>query len=177
MNLKKKFNLSNRDIFSFSLIFILAASRLIPHPPNFTPIIAMALLSVFLFKNLYFSFFITISSMFLSDLFLGFYPNMIFVYFSLFLIIYIFFKFGFKFNSKRLFIYGFAGSLIFYLLSNFGVWFLGNIYSKDINGLINCYFMAIPFFKNTLLSTLIFSYLGYFVSVYNFKLVSKKTSK
>ena len=173
MNLKKKFKLSNRDVFSFSLIFILAASRLIPHPPNFTPIIAMAILSSFLFKNLYFSLFITMSSMLFSDLFLGFYPNMISVYFSLFLIIFIFFRINTRIKLKNLFIFSFFGSLIFFLISNFGVWLLGNMYEKNLSGLIYCYFLALPFFLNTLLSTLFFTYLAFITNIF-FILAYKK---
>ena len=44
------------------------------------------------------------------------------------------------------------GSLLFFVISNFGVWFLGNLYTPDLNGLINCYILAIPFFKNTIIS-------------------------
>jgi len=77
---------------------------------------------------------------------------------SLFLIILIFFKISKKINYKNLFIFGFSGSVIFFIVSNFGVWIAGNLYEKNMNGLIECYFMAVPFFKNTLISTIIFSY-------------------
>jgi hypothetical protein len=83
---------------------------------------------------------------------------MLFVYVSLFLIVLIFFKISKKMNYKNLFIFSFFGSVIFFLISNFGVWLVGNLYERNINGLIECYFMAIPFFKNTIISTLIFSY-------------------
>ena len=69
-----------------------------------------------------------------------------------------------KINFKNLFIYGFAGSLIFFLVSNFGVWALGSFgvndlpYEKSLTGLIECYILAIPFFGNTFLSTIIFAY-------------------
>ena len=66
-----------KEIFPITLILILALSRLIPHPPNFTPIIAVAILSGYFFKNLYLSFLVLITSMIVADFFIGFYDNML----------------------------------------------------------------------------------------------------
>jgi len=151
INLKK-------EIFPIGLILILALSRLMPHPDNFTPIIALAIMSSYFFRNINFSYAIMLFSMLLADFFIGFYSHMLFVYLSLFLIVLIFFKISKKINYKNLFIFSFFGSVIFFLISNFGVWLVGNLYERNINGLIECYFMAIPFFRNTIISTLIFSY-------------------
>ncbi len=49
---------------------------------------------------------------------------------------------------------------VFFLISNFGVWLLSGMYEKNISGLINCYIVAIPFLKNTIISTIFFSYLS-----------------
>ena len=153
-----------KEIFPISLILILAFARLIPHPPNFTPIIAVAIMSGYFFRNIYMSFSILLISMLIADIFIGFYENIIFVYIALLLITFVFFKIGNKINFKNLFIYGFAGSLIFFIISNFGVWLLGSpglngiAYEKSLSGLVECYIMAIPFFGNTFLSTLIFAY-------------------
>ena len=62
-----------KDIFPVGLILILAFARLIPHPPNFTPIIAVAIISGYFFKNLNFSLIILLIAMLISDLFIGFY--------------------------------------------------------------------------------------------------------
>ena len=156
-------NLKN-EIFPIGLILILAFARLIPHPPNFTPVIAVAMMSGYFFKNINFSFLTLLVAMFLSDLFIGFYENVIFVYGSLILITFIFYKVSRKINFKNLFIFGFVGSLIFFIISNFGVWLLGSPgvldvpYDRSFNGLIECYILAIPFFGNTFLSTLVFAY-------------------
>ena len=158
-----------KEIFPISLILILAFARLIPHPPNFTPIIAVALISGYFFKNINLSLLILLVAMLLSDLFIGFYENMIFVYASLLLITFVFHKISNKINFKNLFIYGFAGSLIFFIVSNFGVWALGSpgvqdiVYDKSFNGLMECYILAIPFFGNTFLSTVIFAYPAIFI--------------
>ena len=158
-----------KEIFPIGLILILAFARLIPHPPNFTPIIAVALISGYFFKNINLSLLILLVAMLLSDLFIGFYENMFFVYSSLLIITFAFHKISKKINFKNLFIYGFASSLIFFIISNLGVWLLGSpgvsdiAYEKNLNGLLECYIMAIPFFGNTILSTLIFAYPAIFI--------------
>jgi len=175
------FKISVKEIFPIGLVLLLAFSRLIPHPPNFTPIVAAAIMSGYFFKNIKLSFVVLLISMLLVDVFLGFYKHMLFVYLSLFLITFIFFKISDKINFKNLFVFGFLGSLIFYLVSNFGVWASGVLspitnlpYEKNLNGLINCYFLAIPFFKNTLFSTIIFSYAAFFANHFFAKMEQKK---
>ena len=163
------FIILKKEIFPISLILILAFARLIPHPPNFTPIIAVAIMSSYFFKNINLSLLILLIAMLISDLFIGFYENMIFVYVSLLLITFVFHKISNKINFKNLFICGFAGSLIFFVVSNFGVWALGSpgvydiAYEKSLSGLIECYILAIPFFGNTFLSTIIFAYPAIFI--------------
>ena len=156
------------NLFPFILIILLAFSRFIPHPDNFTPIIAVAIMSGYFFKNINLSYIVLLISMLLVDVFIGFYKHMIFVYSSLFLITFIFFKISNKINAKNLFIFGFLGSIIFFLVTNFGVWASGvpspitNLpYEKNISGLISCYILAIPFFTKTLISTIFFSYAAY----------------
>ena len=129
-----------KEIFPISLILLLAFSRLLPHPPNFTPIVAVAIMSGYFFKNIKFSFVVLLIAMLLVDVFLGFYKHMLFVYLSLFLIVFVFFKISYKINFKNLFIFGFLGSLIFYLVSNFGVWASG-VLSPVTN---------LPYEKNTI---------------------------
>ena len=169
------------NLFPFILIILLAFSRFIPHPDNFTPIIAVAIMSGYFFKNINLSYIVLLISMLLVDVFIGFYKHMFFVYLSLFLITFIFFKISEKINFKNLFVFGFLGSLIFYLVSNFGVWASGVLspvtnlpYEKDLNGLISCYFLAIPFFKNTLFSTIVFSYAAYLANYFYGRLGQKK---
>ena len=158
-----------KEIFPIALILILALARLIPHPPNFTPIIAVAIMSGYFFKNINLSFLTLVVAMLIGDLFIGFYENMIFVYASLLLITFVFYKISNKINFKSLFIYGFIGSLIFFIISNFGVWALGSpgvydiVYEKNLNGLVECYILAIPFFGNTFLSTVIVAYPAIFI--------------
>ena len=160
--MEKMFNIHKKEMFPVCLILILALFRLIPHPPNFTPIIAVAIMSSYFFKNIYLSFATLFIAMLLGDIFIGFYTHIFFVYLSLCLITFIFFKINLQINYKNLFIFGFVGSLIFYLVSNFGVWILSDLYEKNLSGLMSCYFLAIPFFKNSFFSTLLFSYSAFF---------------
>ena len=160
-----------KEIFPISLILILALARLVPHPPNFTPIVAVAIMSSYFFRNIYLSFAVIIVSMLLADVFIGFYNNMFFVYLSLLLITFIFCRISKKIKLQNLFIFGFLGSVIFFLISNFGVWILSGMYEKNLSGLIYCYFLALPFFVNTVLSTIIFTYSAFIAN----NLFSKKT--
>tara|TARA_Y100000590_G_scaffold87716_1_gene98365 strand:+ start:470 stop:991 length:522 start_codon:yes stop_codon:yes gene_type:complete len=167
---KKFFNFFNKDTYLVILVLILSISRLIPHPPNFTPIVAVAITSGFLFKKKYLSFAVLIISLLLSDFFIGFYKNMPAIYGTLLLITYFFFNIGNKINYKNLFVFSFLGALIFYLFTNLAVWISSGLYEKSLAGLLECYILAIPFFRNTLISTIFYSYLVLFCSTYINKL-------
>ena len=161
--------LLKKEIFPISLILILALAKLVPHPPNFTPVIAVAIISGYIFKNIYLSLGTLLVSMLLADVFIGFYNNIVFVYISLLLIGFIFHKITKKINFKNLFAYGLGSSVIFFIISNFGVWVLGSPdlnnmpYERSLDGLIQCYIAAIPFFGNTFLSTIIFAYSAIYI--------------
>ena len=159
------FNLILRNnFFSISLIFILTLSRLIPHPPNFTPIISAAILSSFFFKNVNLSISVILISMFVSDLLIGFHNYIFFTYIPLVVIAIIFKEKILKYNN--ILVYSVTGAIIFYLISNFGVWFLGKTYDKNIYGLISCYIAGLPFLKNSLISTIFYTYLTF--SIFKF---------
>ena len=134
-------------------IFIaLAASRFFPHPPNFTSLLALsfyvpALLGVRYLPALVLSFLIT-------DLFIGFHAVTLFTWGSVILI-------GLSSRFFLLNIYtrisgSLLGALMFYLITNFGVWSLGS-YGYTLDGFILCYTLAIPFFAYSIVSTFIFS--------------------
>ena len=146
-------------IIFFSLILVLY--RVIPHPPNFTPIIATAIMAPFLMKNKIASIILVILAMFLSDLIIGFHPYQLVIYSLLVFISLISPKI---LKYKNLILYGIFSSLLFFLVTNFAVWLAWDYYSKDLNGLLLCYTLAIPFFTNTLISTIFFSLIIKFLS-------------
>ena len=135
------------------LIFLaLAASRLIPHPPNFTSLIALsfyipALLGIRFLPALIICFGLT-------DLIIGFHGTILFTWGSVIVIGLISHKFIKSVYSR---ISGaLIGAIIFFTITNFGVWSLG-FYDYSLKGLLECYTLAVPFFGYTLISTLIFS--------------------
>ena len=137
------------------LILVLSFSRLIPHPSNFTPILAVGVFAGFYFRNFILSLFIVISSMFIGDLVIGFHNTMIFTYSSLILAVAIGLLIK-KLNYKAVLFGGLSSSVVFFIVTNFGSWLTLEMYEKNLSGLLQSYFMAIPFFHNTLISTLIY---------------------
>jgi len=139
-----------------SIIFLVSLTRLIPHLPNFTPILALALFGGAYLPSKITAFLIPISAMFLSDLILGFHSQIYAVYGCILILSFLGRTIQNKISILNLTITGISGSLIFFIVTNFSVWLGDNLYPLNLNGLIQCYVMAIPFFHNTLISTFIF---------------------
>jgi len=133
-----------------AMILAAAFSRLLPHPPNMAPITAVALFGGAYFSDKRLAFLVPLAALFLSDLVLGVYRHMEVVYLSFALIVCI----GLWLQQHRsvLNIAGaaVASSLLFFLVTNFGVWAFGSLYPRNLDGLLACFAAAIPFFKNTL---------------------------
>lgn len=153
----------NRTKLIILFIVIAAIFRLVPHIHNVTPITAMALFSGVHLNNKKLAFIIPIMAMLLSDLFLGFSMISIFVYAAFLLVacIGIMYK---KMNIKSILI----SSLLFFVITNFGVWLIG--YPKTLDGLLECYTLAIPFFRNAILGDLFYGAVMYF----GFKSISNR---
>jgi len=138
------------------IIFFAAILRLLPHPPNFAPIAAMALFGGF-YLNKKYALVVPLIALFVSDLFLGFHNTMVFVYGSFLLtgIVGILFK---KYGKVQyIFAAALFSSILFFLITNFGVWLMWNFYPKNFSGLSECYIAAIPFFRNTVLGDLFYA--------------------
>lgn len=142
------------------LIVIGAASRLIPHLPNFTPITALALFSAARLRKRD-AFLIPLGSMFLSDLILshGYYgPTQFYVYGSFVLIGFLGLCLRRRHSYFLISTSSFAASFLFFVLTNFGVWASPTSwYPRTIYGLVECYLAAIPFFRNTLMGDLFYT--------------------
>jgi hypothetical protein len=140
---------------------VLAATvvRLIPHPPNFTPIAALALFGGASFASKRTAFIVPLAGLFLSDLVLGFYTITPIVYGSFALITCLGFWLRRNQNLRRFTAATVAGAILFFVLTNFGVWLADALYPKTSTGLVECYIAGIPFFWNTLLSDLFYSVL------------------
>jgi len=138
------------------MVFAIAA-RFLPHPPNFAPIAAIALFGVcFLPKRL--ALILPLLAMLISDFFIGFYhwPVMLAVYSSFLLVGLWGFWLKKRLKWHNTIFSAFLAGLVFFLITNFAVWVFTPWYSKTIAGLTQCFIMALPFFKNTLLGNLFY---------------------
>jgi hypothetical protein len=139
-----------REVVLVLFVVFAGILRVIPHPPNFAPVTALALFSGVYFRNKTLGILIPITSMILSDLILGFYSISYWVYGS-FILVSIFGMVFRKINFKSIVL----SSLIFFFFSNLGVWVLG--YPKTLEGFLTCYYLAIPFFGYSILGNLFYS--------------------
>ena len=163
----------------FLLIFLIftallsVAARLLPHPPNFAPVAALALFAgAYASRTSKWYLLLPVGVMFVSDLFVGFYEprTMAVVYASFFAIGLIGFLVQ-KYKSATMRVGAITlatltGSILFYLTTNFAVWAFSGMYAPTLDGLFLSYYMAIPFFKFTLLGDLF--YVSLFFGSYAF---------
>ena len=139
-------------------IFAAAAMRLVPHPPNFAPIAAMALFSGAQMPKRALSFIAPFAALVISDALLGgFYPGMNFVYFSFALTVLIGWAVATRKSALTIGAASIASSVLFFVLTNFGMWLFSGIYPVTVEGLAACYVAAIPFFQNTVFGDLVFT--------------------
>ena len=151
---------------SLAIFVALAASRFIPHPPNFTSLLALsfyipALIGIRYLPALIMSFVIT-------DFVIGFHGTALFTWGSVVVI-----GLGSKFFISSIFtrISGaLLGACLFFIITNFGVWTNGS-YGYTAQGLMTCYTLAIPFFAYNLISTFLYSAL--IETVYKFSSIKK----
>ncbi|MEZ4884437.1 MAG: DUF6580 family putative transport protein [Chitinophagales bacterium] len=157
--------------FVLSAFVLLAAlSRLLPHPPNFTPIGSMALFGAAYFSRKYLAFLVPILAFWVSDLVLN---NVVYAeYFESFswfstdlmwscvamaLIVVLGRFFLKKVSITTVLGSSLVASIVFFVFSNFGVWASGAMYSMDLGGLMAAFAAGIPFFGNTVVGNLFYS--------------------
>jgi len=145
-------------LISIVLISLGVACRLLPHAWNFTPIIAIAMFAgVYLGRR--YAVLLPVITMLLGDLFIGFYEwkLMLIVYLSFILIglAAVLIK---KHKSAETILAGsIIAAVLFFLATNWAVWQFSPWYAKTWVGLIECYTLALPFFRNTLMSSVFYS--------------------
>ena len=139
------------------MVFIAAFVRLLPHPPNFAPIAAIALFGGAYFNKRSLAFIVPLTAMFLTDAIIGFYSYGWIVYISFALIVLIGIVMLRKVTIKNVILASLTASVSFFAITNFGVWALGTLYAKTTSGLMESYIAAIPFFQNSLIGDLFFS--------------------
>jgi hypothetical protein len=141
------------------LVAILAAAalRLVPHPPNFSPIDGMALFSGAYLGRRAIALAAPLGALLVSDLILGFYPGMNFVYASVALVVLLGWTLERRRSPLRVGAAAISGALLFFVLTNFGMWLFSGFYPRNLAGLEACYVAAIPFFQNSLAGDLFYA--------------------
>ncbi len=177
-----------RFIVVASTIIIVALCRLIPHPPNFTPVVAMALFSGAYFTRKILAFLIPFFTMLLSDFLLnsfvyptyqeGYFTSIatFSVYGSFLLIVCIGLLLSRKLKLLPIALGTLGSSILFFIITNFGSWISYNMYPHSLSGLATCYAAAIPFFNNALLGDIFFSALmfgGFYLLQLRFPVLAK----
>ena len=155
---------------SIGIFITLATSRFIPHPPNFTSLLALSFYIPVLFGLKFIP--VLFISFILTDFIIGFHNVALFTWGSV-ILIGLMSKF-FLTNIVNRISGALLGACLFYLITNFGVWSLGS-YGYTLEGLVTCYTLAIPFFTYSLISTFIFS--GVIEGLYKFNFFKLKANK
>ncbi len=158
-------------IILVALVIILAAvSRLVKHPYNFTPVIAMSLFAGCYLKTRW-GVILPLAAMLISDYFIGFYDFQVMA--SVYVSIALIFVIGWVLRKyKKWYNVGLAAlisSLVFFFITNFAVWAFFNWYPHTWAGLTNCFILAVPFFRNSLAGDLF--YAGLFFGLYELVLI------
>ena len=148
----------HKERFALILALIAAAalSRLLPHPQNVSPVAAIALFAGATLASRALAFIIPLAAMMLADIIIGFHSTMLFVYVGM--VITVALGMGLRGKTSALRVAGasLAASVIFFAVTNLGVWLMEGIYPHTLAGLGTCFIAAIPFFAHSLLGDLFF---------------------
>lgn len=140
-----------------AIIFGIALFRVLPHPPNVSPVAAMALLGGAYFLDKRMALIVPFLALLLSDLIIGFHNTMIFVYVGFALTVGLGIWMQNKISLNRVAAAAVASSLLFFIITNFGVWMMNGLYPMNAAGLMQAYVAGIPFLQNSLLGDLAFT--------------------
>lgn len=151
------------------LVSVGVFTRWIPHPPNFSALLAITLVAGLVLPGPL-ALITPVLSAFAGDLFLGLHDGMWFVYLSLLPLVWIGSRMPEPTRQARTWLSwgaaGLFGNIVFFLLTNLGVWWLSGMYAHTGDGLVTCFAMALPFFHNSVLATWV--YQGALAAVYMF---------
>lgn len=142
---------------AYFFIIATVVLRLLPHAPNFAPIAAMALFGG-TYLNKKYALLVPLVAMVISDYFIGFYDlRLELMVWGSFLLVGLLGLWIKKHkNIQNIIGATLLGSVLFFIITNFAVWAFSSWYPKTIQGLIRCYALAIPFFRNTILGDLFY---------------------
>jgi hypothetical protein len=139
------------------MVLAAASTRLLPHPPNMTAIAAMALFGGARIEDKRLAIAMPLAALFVSDLVLGFHATLPVIYFSFALIALVGLSIRSQCHPAWIAGAALASSVLFFVLSNLGVWAVGGLYPPTLPGLAECFTAALPFFRNSVIGDLIYS--------------------
>lgn len=143
-------------LIAIALVGFGVVMRLLPHPANLAPVGAIALFGGAVLPGRY-GWWLPLGIMVISDLFLGAYNGILFTWLGFLLVGLFGMTLRNKSNWFRVPVGALTGAVIFFVVSNFGVWAQGGLYEHTWAGLALCYELALPFFRNTLTGDFIYS--------------------
>jgi len=150
--------MNNYRLIILVLVVVFATLlRFLPHPPNFTPIIALSIFAGVFISDRKWALLVPVSAMLVTDLFLGWHNTIPYVYASLLVIVLVGRSLRYHKTALSIFGGGVGGTMLFFIITNFGVWLSGSMYPKTWEGVIACYIAAVPFLHYMMLGTLFYS--------------------
>jgi hypothetical protein len=168
-------NMSKKYAFIIALLVIGIASRFIPHYPNFTAIGSMALLAGGMLRKPHLALALPILALFVSDLIINnvmypgatftlFYKGALYIYAAIVLSV-LLARLVRRLNVKNYIALSILSSILFFMITNFGVWQSGTLYPPTMGGLMACYAAALPYALSHLLGTVFYG--GVIMVAYN----------
>jgi len=139
------------------LIAVTALTRLLPHPPNFVPTGALALVSGSVLGGRWLAYGVPLAGMLAADLVLGLHRQMVLVYGCLAAVVWLGARLGGRRGLVPVTAAAVAGSTLFFVVTNLGVWAFDGLYAPDLEGLMACYVAALPFYGKSLIADLLYS--------------------
>lgn len=172
----KKFNHDTtvKLFLAVCLVLFAVSFRLLPHPPNFTPIAALAIFGGAILPRKW-ALSLPLTAMVVSDLIIGMHALVWITWGSFLLIALASSKYLKHIKPAAVLGASLGASLFFFITTNFAVWFQGWLYPLTTSGLVSCYYNALPFFRNTLFGDLVFNgaLFGSYFLVYRYILKGK----
>lgn len=151
-----KFSIDKPALIALALIIFGITLRLVPHVANFAPVGAIAIFGGAVLSAR-FALWLPLVIMIASDMLLGFHDTVLFTWGGFMLVGLFGMTLKKRSNAERVPLGALASAIIFYLVSNFGVWLEGRLYVHTWQGLVDCYIAGLPFLQTSLIADIIFA--------------------
>ncbi|TAL71126.1 MAG: hypothetical protein EPN82_00485 [Bacteroidetes bacterium] len=148
--------LNSRLLLIIGIILAAIISRLVTHIPNVNPIMAIALFGAAYFPDKKLAIIIPVVAMFISDLIIGLHETIIAVYLSFGIGALIGFLLLKKTSIPKVILASLLSSTVFFIITNFAVWLMTDLYTFTYDGFVKCYTLALPFFRNALIGDMVY---------------------